>query len=242
VDVEADEVVPRAPVAPEPAAAPAEVPNEGKAVAPDVKEANKPRKKKAKSGHQYQFLPKWKVSRPWLLFDEEKQKMYCDVCIYHKRGNNFVDGCASLRVDSLSSHLRKFARGTFTKDATGSAAELTSGEAEHAKLYETMLRERKMRSEKKMEEEKSTLESVIKEMETHDQTAITKRLKIVHFLAEHGLANSLYDDVVGLLKDLGTPGLELKTARYLQLSRSSIGSRTHARRSRVTSRFSRSGT
>lgn len=62
--------------------------------------------KSAKKKRLFKFSNGWKVDRPWLEFDEAGGKMYCTVCrdFGRTKHNKFVEGCDSLRIDSVRAH------------------------------------------------------------------------------------------------------------------------------------------
>ena len=63
----------------------------------------------AKKKRQRGFLPVWKIGRPWLIYDEEKSVMFCEMCRTNKYGHAdprglFVKGSTSFQYTSVKGH------------------------------------------------------------------------------------------------------------------------------------------
>lgn len=55
------------------------------------------------------FLPPWQKDNPWLLFDANKNEMFCSICkrfpaISKDSKNAFITGCSSFRLQTITSH------------------------------------------------------------------------------------------------------------------------------------------
>ena len=43
------------------------------------------------------FHSNWLSTFPWLRVDDTKDKMFCDICIQHKKNNTLTDGSSNFR-------------------------------------------------------------------------------------------------------------------------------------------------
>ena len=43
------------------------------------------------------FQSNWLSKFPWLRVDDTKDKMFCDICIKHKKNNTLTDGSSNFR-------------------------------------------------------------------------------------------------------------------------------------------------
>lgn len=71
------------------------------------------------------FKPKWQIGRPWL--DNVDVGMICTVCIEHEeilqrqgllKSRKFIDGCKSMKSESISIHEKSGAHNLASKIAT----------------------------------------------------------------------------------------------------------------------------
>ena len=50
------------------------------------------------------FQSNWLSKFPWLRVDDTKDKMFCDLCIKHKKNNTLTDGSSNFRTSTLTRH------------------------------------------------------------------------------------------------------------------------------------------
>jgi hypothetical protein len=101
-------------------------------------------------------------------------------------------GCASLRTDSISVHLKSECHKQSVLFAAKQAQNATPAVKAIVEHFE--------------------------ELKEKDRGAVIKRLKLVYFLAKHELANSLFADFFELVKGLDAPGLDTSGVQYVSHS------------------------
>ena len=50
------------------------------------------------------FQSHWQKNHPWLVYDEEKKTMYCQVCIRYDLESTFTTGNSSFKLSTIKSH------------------------------------------------------------------------------------------------------------------------------------------
>ena len=50
------------------------------------------------------FQSNWLSKFPWLCVDDTKDKMFCDLCIKHKKNNTLTDGSSNFRTSTFTRH------------------------------------------------------------------------------------------------------------------------------------------
>ena len=50
------------------------------------------------------FQSNWLSKFPWLRVDDTKDKMFCDLCIKHKKNNTLTNGSSNFRTSTLTRH------------------------------------------------------------------------------------------------------------------------------------------
>ena len=52
------------------------------------------------------FQTKWLKEHHWLRYDEEKNMMFCSICLDYNKDNAMTKGCNNFRTSTLTRHLK----------------------------------------------------------------------------------------------------------------------------------------
>ena len=51
------------------------------------------------------FVPAWLTRYPWLRYENERNQMFCELCVKYRKSNAFTEGCQNFRRDNLNKHM-----------------------------------------------------------------------------------------------------------------------------------------